>query len=102
MGRTNNQNKLCYSVSVVIGLGDDIQILHDKNYTTLREIANDLNLPYQQVADISIGRSKRFKTSFKYQPRINIQKLSLNSYTKDVKQEKEKHKEEEAVQVGKG
>ena len=52
----------------------------------MSEVAKDLNLPYQQVADISIGRSKRFKTSFKYQPRITIQKLSLNSH-KDVKEE---------------
>ena len=90
-----NQTKLCYSVSVEIGLGDDLQILHNKKYTTLREVAKELSLPYQQVTDISIGRSKRFKTSFKYQPRITIQKLSniVDNGITEINQDKEAKKE---------
>ena len=72
MGRTN-QSKLCYSV--LIKLGD--QILHKNRYPTLSEVANDLCLTYQQVADISAGRSKKFESKFKYQPKIEIKKLSL-------------------------
>ena len=52
--------------------------LHSKEYTTLKEIAEDLGLSYQQAADISVGRMKKFvKGSFKYQPTIDIQKISV-------------------------
>ena len=52
--------------------------LHSKEYTTLKEIAEDLGLSYQQAADISVGRMKKFKEGgFKYQPSIKIQKISL-------------------------
>lgn len=70
MGRTN-QKKLCWKV--VVSLGDTI--LHKDEYISLREIAEDLNLSYHQVADISIGR-KRFNTTFKYQPKVEINKIS--------------------------
>ena len=71
MGRTN-QTKLCYSVSVSI----DGNILHNREYISLGDIANDLNLTYDQVAALSIGRSKKFESNFKYQPKINIKKIS--------------------------
>ena len=71
MGRTN-QSKLCYACAVRIGT----TLLHSGNYPTLSSIAKDLGLTYAQVADISIGRSKKFDSNFKYQPRIEIKKLS--------------------------
>lgn len=71
MGRTN-QKKLCYTVSVSV----DGNILHNQDYISLGEIANDLNLTYHQVAALSIGRSKQFDSSFKYQPKIQIKKIS--------------------------
>tara|TARA_R100000306_G_scaffold47878_1_gene45471 strand:+ start:585 stop:857 length:273 start_codon:yes stop_codon:yes gene_type:complete len=71
MGR-QNQKKLCYSVLVKIGE----HILHDNEYITLYDVARDLNLTYAQVADLSIGRSKKFESKFKYQPKIEIRKLS--------------------------
>jgi len=53
--------------------------LHSGEYKTLREIATELSLSYQQVADISVGRYKRFnKGTFKYQPQVSIQKISIN------------------------
>tara|TARA_R110000824_G_scaffold32682_9_gene105380 strand:+ start:257 stop:478 length:222 start_codon:yes stop_codon:yes gene_type:complete len=70
MGRTNQQ-KLCWNV--IVSLQDTI--LHKGEYISLREIADDLNLSYHQVADISIGR-KKFNTKFKYQPKIEINKIS--------------------------
>jgi|TARA_Y100000310_G_C20595968_1_gene770521 hypothetical protein len=70
MGRTNQQ-KLCYSCSVRIG---EIILLKDR-YTTLNEIAKDLNLTYQQVADISANRKSKFVNQFKYQPKIEIEKI---------------------------
>ena len=70
MGRTNQQ-KLCWNV--IVSLQDTI--LHKGEYISLKEIADDLNLSYHQVADISIGR-KKFNTKFKYQPKIEINKIS--------------------------
>ena len=53
--------------------------LHSGEYKTLKEIAEELSLTYQQVADISVGRYKKFnKGSFKYQPQVSIQKISNN------------------------
>ena len=71
MGRTN-QSKLCYTCAVRIGT----TLLHSRNYPTLSEIAKDLGLTYSQVADISIGRSKKFESKFKYQPQIVIKQIS--------------------------
>jgi hypothetical protein len=52
--------------------------LHSKEYKTLKEIAEDLGLTYQQIADISVGRMKKFsRGGFKYQPSIEIQKISV-------------------------
>ena len=71
MGRTN-QKKLCYSCLVIVG----DYVLHQDEYISLRDIANALDLTYQQVADISSNRSNRFQNGFKYQPTIQIKKLS--------------------------
>ena len=74
MGRLN-QKKLCYSVLVKIGE----QVIHEDEYISLRDIAQDLNLSYQQVANLSCGRCKAFApspTGFKYNPQVEIKKLS--------------------------
>jgi len=53
--------------------------LHSGEYKTLKEIADALSLSYQQVADISVGRYKKFRQGgFKYQPQVSIQKISIN------------------------
>lgn len=70
MGRTN-QTKLCFGV--IVSIGDTI--LHKEKYISLKDIAEELNLSYHQVADISAGR-KKFNTNFKYQPIIEINKIS--------------------------
>jgi hypothetical protein len=70
MGRTN-QKKLIWDV--VVRIGEDT--IHDKQYISIKDIADDLNLTYQQVSDLSIGRSKRFDSNFKYQPKIQIKKI---------------------------
>lgn len=75
MGRLN-QKKLCYSVLVKIGE----QVIHEDEYISLRDIAQDLNLSYQQVANLSCGRCKAFSpgqvAGFKYNPQVEIKKLS--------------------------
>tara|TARA_R110000787_G_scaffold278689_1_gene388532 strand:+ start:29 stop:250 length:222 start_codon:yes stop_codon:yes gene_type:complete len=70
MGRTN-QKKINWEAVVVI----DDNIIHQSRYISLTDIANDLNLSYNQVAAISVGRSKRFESEFKYQPKIQINKI---------------------------
>lgn len=49
--------------------------LHDKNYKCLREIADDLGLTYQQVADLSSRKDKKKYQEFKYFPEIKITKI---------------------------
>lgn len=70
MGRTN-QKKLCYSCKVFIG---DL-VIHQDDYISLKDIAEELDLTYYQVANISAGRYKE-KTNFKYHPRVEIKKIS--------------------------
>ena len=71
MGR-QNQKKLCYSVLVKIGE----QIIHSEDYISLKDISEDLNLSYQQVANLSCGR-KLNKSNFKYHPLIEITKIPI-------------------------
>ena len=72
MGRTN-QKKLCYNCVVKIGG----LIIHNQDFISLKDIADELDLTYYQVANISAGRYKE-KTNFKYQPRVSINKISDN------------------------
>lgn len=52
-------------------------IAHEKVYTRLKEISDDLKLSYQQVADYSCGRIRKRQTNnFIYHPKIEIIKLS--------------------------
>jgi hypothetical protein len=54
-------------------------IIHSETYDTLRDICKELNLSYQQVADISCKRRNKFDDNkFKYAPKITINKISLN------------------------
>tara|TARA_R110000824_G_scaffold72923_1_gene185866 strand:+ start:386 stop:595 length:210 start_codon:yes stop_codon:yes gene_type:complete len=51
--------------------------LHKKEYKTLKDISDELNLTYQQVADLSVGRPNKFMNNkFKYSPIITIEKIS--------------------------
>jgi hypothetical protein len=62
--------------NVLVRIGE--QIIHNKNYRCLKEIGEDLNLTYQQTADISTNRANKFlNNKFKYAPQISIQKISI-------------------------
>tara|TARA_R110000803_G_scaffold74865_2_gene138970 strand:+ start:705 stop:905 length:201 start_codon:yes stop_codon:yes gene_type:complete len=54
---------------------DDLNILHNQNYNNLKEIAQDLGLTYQQVADLSSRKEKKKYQQFKYFPKIEIVKI---------------------------
>ena len=53
--------------------------LHNQDYNCLKEIANDLGLTYQQVADLSSRRDKKKDQEFKYFPKIEITKIKKES-----------------------
>ena len=46
-----------------------------KNGKIYKLVNDELNLTYYQVANLSIGRSKQFEGSFKYQPKVEIKKI---------------------------
>jgi hypothetical protein len=52
------------------------EILHNKDYITLRDISDDIGLSYSIIADISSGRKKNQKyNNFKFMPKIKITRL---------------------------
>tara|TARA_R100000278_G_scaffold123030_1_gene110980 strand:- start:561 stop:797 length:237 start_codon:yes stop_codon:yes gene_type:complete len=59
-------------------------ILFDKKYKTLMDIATDLGLTYSIISDIVIKRrlDKKWK-NFKFQPKIEIQKLNVDKNKDD-------------------
>jgi hypothetical protein len=52
-------------------------IIHTDKYKSLKDIATNLGMTYQQVADINCGRytPKFINKSFLYQPKITIQRI---------------------------
>ena len=49
--------------------------LHNQDYKTLKDIANDLGLTYQQVADLSSRKEKKKYKVFKFFPKIEINRI---------------------------
>ena len=61
--------------------------LLNQDFNNLREIAAELGLTYQQVADISSRGGLKEYQKFKYYPKILIQRIPKNISTKDIKDE---------------
>jgi len=58
-----------------INLNGDL--IHDKDYPTLKDISSDIGLSYNIIADISSQRKKNHAyNNFKYQPKIDIQRIN--------------------------
>lgn len=56
----------------------DGKTIHDQNYKNLKEICEDLNLSYNQVAEYSSGRVKRRATNnFRFHPVVNISRVKV-------------------------
>ena len=53
------------------------KIIHTDKYNSLKDIATNLGMSYQQVADINCGRytPKFINKNFMYQPKITIQRI---------------------------
>ena len=67
---------MTYNCKIFHTLSDDsIVTLHDKNYKCFKDIASDLGLTYQQVADLSSRKEKKKYQQFKYFPEIKIIKV---------------------------
>tara|TARA_R100001244_G_scaffold90737_1_gene68851 strand:- start:305 stop:520 length:216 start_codon:yes stop_codon:yes gene_type:complete len=49
--------------------------LHNQDYKCLKDIAADLGLSYQQVADLSSRKIKKDYQKFKYFPKIEINRI---------------------------
>jgi hypothetical protein len=61
----------------IVEIKFDDKIIHTNQYKSLREIAKQLGMTYQQVADINCGRfnPKFINKDFIYQPKIQIQRI---------------------------
>ena len=49
--------------------------LHNQDYKSLKDIANDLGLTYQQVADLSSRKERKKYQDFKFFPKIEINRI---------------------------
>ena len=50
--------------------------LHNQDYQTLKDLADDIGLSYHIVADLHSGRRKENKRQqFKFQPKIEIRRI---------------------------
>lgn len=62
-------NKLCWKLSISI----DGNLMFIKDFKTLKEIADELNLSYNVVSEMSLGRKKNRRG--KYEPQYNFTRL---------------------------
>tara|TARA_R110002049_G_scaffold43527_2_gene128203 strand:- start:432 stop:641 length:210 start_codon:yes stop_codon:yes gene_type:complete len=58
---------------------DENNILHDEYYKCLKDIANELGLTYQQVADLSSRKETQKYRQFKFFPKIEITRVKKES-----------------------
>ena len=65
-----------FNCKIYHDIGDNTSMtLHNRDYNNLRDIANDLGLTYQQVADLSSRKEKKKYQEFKYFPKIEITRI---------------------------
>ena len=53
--------------------------LHNADYKCLKDIAQDLGLTYQQVADLSSRKDKKKYQDLKFFPKIDITRIKKQS-----------------------
>jgi len=69
-----------FNCKIYHDIGDNTSMtLHNRDYNCLRDIANDLGLTYQQVADLSSRKDKKKYQEFKYFPKIEINRIKKES-----------------------
>ena len=67
--------------------GNASMTLLNQDFKNLKEIASELGLTYQQVADISSRGGLKDYQKFKYYPKILIRRIPKNISTKDIEHE---------------
>ena len=65
-----------FNCKVTQNLGESTLTIFDKNFRTLKDIATELGLTYQQVADLSSRKTKKKYQQFKYFPKIDIMRIN--------------------------
>jgi|TARA_R100000541_G_scaffold58917_1_gene71066 predicted DNA-binding ribbon-helix-helix protein len=71
---------MTFNCKIYHDIGENTSMtLHNRDYNNLRDIANDLGLTYQQVADLSSRKDKKKYQEFKYFPKIEITRLKKQS-----------------------
>ena len=74
-------NKKCWKVFIK----QNDNILHDKEYTTLKEASEDLGLTYSQICELGPnGRCKKKSLNFKFMPSIQITKIISEEEEEEV------------------
>ena len=69
-----------FNCKIYHDIGDNTSMtLHNRDYNNLKDIANDLGLTYQQVADLSSRKEKKKYQEFKYFPKIEIIRIKKES-----------------------
>jgi hypothetical protein len=72
--------------------------LHNKDYLNLKDIANDIGLSYNIVANISCNRKPNKKTSdFIYFPKVEITKIDLDY--NEIEKEKKERKQNKSIDI---
>lgn len=65
-----------YNCKIYHSIGDSTSMtLHNQDYKCLKDIAEDLGLTYQQVADLSSRKEKKKYQQFKFFPEIKITRI---------------------------
>jgi len=67
--------------------GSASMTLMNQDFKNLKEIASELGLTYQQVADISSRGGLKEYQKFKYYPKILIQRIPKNKSTENKEHE---------------
>jgi hypothetical protein len=72
----SESKKLCWRIRITQGEN----IIHNKDYTTLKIAGDDLGLTYSQICDLKPGgRNKKKAIAFKFYPKIEIIKLDYEN-----------------------
>lgn len=67
-----------FNCKIYQDLGSSSLTLLEREFKTLKDIAIELGLTYQQVADLSSRTIKKDYQKFKYYPKIEIRRIPKN------------------------
>ncbi len=69
-----------FNCKIYHAIGENTGVtLHNQDYKCLKDIAEDIGLTYQQVADLSSRREKKKYQEFKFFPKIEINRIKKES-----------------------